>query len=154
MQLFEGNRYPSPLRRRKQRQTPFRIREDPQCYYAENLRKSVDNDIRYRQSPAQQRCYKEILGTNMCIRFSCDDHVTALCKTSIDSNYYQIQIKLIYQAKNQSPSSLISLLYNNEIMTTGYSSHLIVSDDMVKTKQKALHEEMRRNLEFEQKMVN
>ncbi|KAJ2951935.1 hypothetical protein O0L34_g4187 [Tuta absoluta] len=52
-------RWPSPGRRR--RRTPLRLREDPQLLYAETLRKSVDNDIRYRQTPDQQRSYKEIL---------------------------------------------------------------------------------------------
>ncbi|XP_062526061.1 uncharacterized protein LOC101745757 [Bombyx mori] len=46
---------------RSRRQTPIRLREDPQILYAENLRKSVDNDIRYKQAPAQQMVYKKIL---------------------------------------------------------------------------------------------
>ncbi|KAJ8733278.1 hypothetical protein PYW08_001576 [Mythimna loreyi] len=49
----------SPLRR--QRQTPVKLREDPQLCYAEPLRKSVDNDIRYKQSPLEQQNYKQIL---------------------------------------------------------------------------------------------
>ncbi|XP_035439142.2 uncharacterized protein LOC118268672 isoform X1 [Spodoptera frugiperda] len=49
----------SPLRR--QRQTPVKLREDPQLCYADPLRKSVDNDIRYKQSPHEQQSYKQIL---------------------------------------------------------------------------------------------
>ncbi|XP_045494241.1 uncharacterized protein LOC123693274 [Colias croceus] len=58
--LFETcQRWSSPQRR--YHQTPLRLREDPQLCYAENLRKSVDNDIRYKQTPNQQQAYKEIL---------------------------------------------------------------------------------------------
>nr|XP_021188962.2 uncharacterized protein LOC110375234 [Helicoverpa armigera] len=59
--LFEACRRwnTSPLRR--QRQTPVKLREDPQLCYSEPLRKSVDNDIRYKQSPQEQQNYKQIL---------------------------------------------------------------------------------------------
>lgn len=59
-QYVACRRWPSP--RRRQRRTPLRLREDPQLLYAETLRRSVDNDIRYRQTPDQQKTYKEILG--------------------------------------------------------------------------------------------
>ncbi|CAH2991787.1 unnamed protein product [Chilo suppressalis] len=52
-------RFPTP--RRWYRRTPLRLREDPQLCYAENLRQSVDNDLRYRQTPVQQHNYKQIL---------------------------------------------------------------------------------------------
>ncbi|XP_050667742.1 uncharacterized protein LOC126967326 [Leptidea sinapis] len=48
----------SPQRRRR---TPLRLREDPQLYFADILRQSVDNDIRYKQTPKQQQAYKQIL---------------------------------------------------------------------------------------------
>ncbi|XP_072939853.1 uncharacterized protein [Epargyreus clarus] len=51
-------RWSSPRRRRC---TPVRLREDPQLCYAEILRQSVDNDIRYKQTPYQQQMYKQIL---------------------------------------------------------------------------------------------
>ncbi|XP_061710780.1 histone-lysine N-methyltransferase, H3 lysine-79 specific isoform X2 [Cydia pomonella] len=47
--------------RRRRRRMPLRLREDPQVCYAENLRRAVDNDIRYRQTPDQQQTYRRIL---------------------------------------------------------------------------------------------
>ncbi|CAG9795069.1 unnamed protein product [Diatraea saccharalis] len=52
-------RFPTP--RRRYRRTPLRLREDPQLCYADNLRQSVENDIRYKQTPVQQQNYKQIL---------------------------------------------------------------------------------------------
>ncbi|XP_063360681.1 histone-lysine N-methyltransferase, H3 lysine-79 specific [Cydia amplana] len=57
--LFEACRRWSGRRRR--RRTPLRLREDPQLCHAENLRRAVDNDIRYRQTPDQQHTYRQIL---------------------------------------------------------------------------------------------
>ncbi|XP_053604047.1 uncharacterized protein LOC128671536 isoform X2 [Plodia interpunctella] len=54
-------RWPTPRHRRIIRRTPLRLREDPQLCYADNLRQSVDNDIRYRQTPVQQQSYKQFL---------------------------------------------------------------------------------------------
>ncbi|CAH2105585.1 unnamed protein product [Euphydryas editha] len=51
-------RWTSP---RRYRRTPLRLREDPRISYADNLRKTVDNDIRYKQSPQQQQAYKQTL---------------------------------------------------------------------------------------------
>ncbi|XP_048479072.1 uncharacterized protein LOC119690439 [Plutella xylostella] len=45
----------------RRRRTPLRLREDPNICYSEALRQTVDNDIRYRQTPDQQRDYREIL---------------------------------------------------------------------------------------------
>ncbi|XP_026755759.1 uncharacterized protein LOC113515689 [Galleria mellonella] len=47
--------------RRITRRTPLRLREDPQLCFADNLRRSVDNDIRYKQTPDQQQSYKQVL---------------------------------------------------------------------------------------------
>lgn len=52
---------------RRSRRTPLRLREDPQICYADILRQTVDNDIRYKQTPQQQQAYKKILG--FVIRF-------------------------------------------------------------------------------------
>ncbi|XP_028175461.1 uncharacterized protein LOC114363829 [Ostrinia furnacalis] len=58
--LYEAcRRFPTP--RRRYRRTPLRLREDPQLCYAENLRKTIDNDVRYKQTPTQQQSYREIL---------------------------------------------------------------------------------------------
>lgn len=57
----------SPQHRHRRRQTPLRLREDPQIYYAENLRQSVDNDIRYRRTPREQQSYKEVLGKALIV---------------------------------------------------------------------------------------
>ncbi|XP_046963316.1 uncharacterized protein LOC124532457 [Vanessa cardui] len=46
---------------RRHRCTPLRLREDPQLCYADVLRQTVDNDIRYKQTPNQQQAYKQIL---------------------------------------------------------------------------------------------
>ncbi|CAB3257741.1 unnamed protein product [Arctia plantaginis] len=46
---------------RRHRQTPVKLREDPQICYADPLKQSVDNDIRYRQTPDEQKHYKQIL---------------------------------------------------------------------------------------------
>ncbi|XP_050343390.1 uncharacterized protein LOC126768949 [Nymphalis io] len=46
---------------RRHRSTPLRLREDPQLCYADVLRQTVDNDIRYKQTPNQQQAYKQIL---------------------------------------------------------------------------------------------
>ncbi|XP_023950886.2 uncharacterized protein LOC112055114 [Bicyclus anynana] len=46
---------------RRQRRTPVRLREDPQLCYADLLRRTVDNDIRYRQTPTEQQAYKQVL---------------------------------------------------------------------------------------------
>ncbi|XP_013190164.1 uncharacterized protein LOC106134615 [Amyelois transitella] len=54
-------RWPTLRHRRIIRRTPLRLREDPQLCYADNLRQSVDNDIRYRQTPVQQQNYKQFL---------------------------------------------------------------------------------------------
>ncbi|KAJ0178744.1 hypothetical protein K1T71_005519 [Dendrolimus kikuchii] len=59
--LFEACRRWASSPHRRQRRTPLRLREDPQLCYAENLRQSVDNDIRYKQTPTQQLEYKQIL---------------------------------------------------------------------------------------------
>ncbi|KAM3967253.1 uncharacterized protein ACR2FA_011595 [Aphomia sociella] len=80
-------RWPSTPRRRR-RCTPLRLREDPQLCFADNLRQSVDNDIRYKQTPDQQQCYKQVL------------------------------------------------------------------DDMVDKRKKAVKDEMKKNLEYERKMLN
>ncbi|CAG9133082.1 unnamed protein product [Plutella xylostella] len=45
----------------RRRRTPLRLREDPNICYSEALRRTVDNDLRYRQTPDQQRDYREIL---------------------------------------------------------------------------------------------
>ncbi|KAL4716598.1 hypothetical protein ACJJTC_008233 [Scirpophaga incertulas] len=58
-QFEPSQRFPTPCRR--YRRTPLRLREDPQLCYAENLRKSVENDIRYKQSTDQQQSYRQIL---------------------------------------------------------------------------------------------
>ncbi|CAF4767276.1 unnamed protein product [Pieris macdunnoughi] len=52
-------RWSSPQRR--QRRAHLRLHEDPQLCYAEILRRSVENDIRYRQTPEQQQAYKQML---------------------------------------------------------------------------------------------
>ncbi|XP_045765676.1 uncharacterized protein LOC123867612 [Maniola jurtina] len=57
----ELNRRWSLFRRRQRGRTPLRLREDPQLCYAELLRQTVDNDIRYRQTPREQQAYKQIL---------------------------------------------------------------------------------------------
>lgn len=58
---FEAcRRFTTP--RRRGRRTPLRLREDPQLCYADNLRQSVDNDIRYKQTSDQQQSYRQILG--------------------------------------------------------------------------------------------
>ncbi|CAH0725190.1 unnamed protein product, partial [Brenthis ino] len=44
----------------RQRRT-VRLREDPQLCYADLLRQTVDNDIRYKQTPLQKQNYKQIL---------------------------------------------------------------------------------------------
>ncbi|XP_059046028.1 uncharacterized protein LOC131841725 [Achroia grisella] len=54
------HRWPSTPRR-QQRRTPLRLREDPQLCFADNLRRSVDNDIRYKQTPDQHQIYKQAL---------------------------------------------------------------------------------------------
>ncbi|XP_039750069.1 uncharacterized protein LOC120626582 [Pararge aegeria] len=46
---------------RRCRRTPLRLREDPQLCYADLLRRTVDNDIRYRRTPQEQQAYKQIL---------------------------------------------------------------------------------------------
>ncbi|CAH2071174.1 unnamed protein product, partial [Iphiclides podalirius] len=55
----EWRRWSSPKRR--QPRTPIRLHEDPQLFFAEQLKRAVDNDIRYKQTSDQQRIYKEIL---------------------------------------------------------------------------------------------
>ncbi|XP_075972039.1 uncharacterized protein LOC142973894 [Anticarsia gemmatalis] len=59
--IYEASRRWASSPQRRQRQTPVKLREDPQICYADSLRQSVDNDIRYRQTPDEQKHYKEIL---------------------------------------------------------------------------------------------
>lgn len=60
--MYEACRQLATSKIRRKRQTPVRLHEDPQLCYAENLRKSVDNDIRYKLPLEQQMIYKQILG--------------------------------------------------------------------------------------------
>ncbi|XP_068631436.1 uncharacterized protein [Battus philenor] len=55
----EWRRWSSPKRHRPR--TPLRLCEDPQLFFAEQLRRAVDNDIRYKQTTEQKKTYKEIL---------------------------------------------------------------------------------------------
>ncbi|CAK1598903.1 unnamed protein product [Parnassius mnemosyne] len=47
--------------KRRQTRKLLRLREDPQLIFAEQLRRAVDNDIRYKQIKDQQKIYKDIL---------------------------------------------------------------------------------------------
>ncbi|VVC97588.1 unnamed protein product [Leptidea sinapis] len=62
----------SPQRRRR---TPLRLREDPQLYFADILRQSVDNDIRYKQTPKQQQAYKQILDNDLFSKIKGDHRI-------------------------------------------------------------------------------
>ncbi|KPI91291.1 hypothetical protein RR46_14795 [Papilio xuthus] len=60
----EWRRWSSPKRRpTRTARAPVRLREDPQLFFAEQLRRAVDNDIRYKQTADQKKRYKEILDT-------------------------------------------------------------------------------------------
>ncbi|CAH0605405.1 unnamed protein product [Chrysodeixis includens] len=59
--IFEACRRWNSSPHRRRRQTPVKLREDPQICYSEPLRKSVDNDIRYKQMPHEKQTYKKIL---------------------------------------------------------------------------------------------
>ncbi|XP_041970492.1 uncharacterized protein LOC121726913 [Aricia agestis] len=43
------------------RRRPLRLREDPQLFFADALRRAIDNDVRYRSTPDQQQAYRQIL---------------------------------------------------------------------------------------------
>ncbi|CAG4993425.1 unnamed protein product [Parnassius apollo] len=53
------HRWSTPKRR--QTRKPLRLREDPQLIFAEQLRRAVDNNIRYKQIKDQQKIYKDVL---------------------------------------------------------------------------------------------